>query len=62
MFGKYLFGYILEVMNFRSLVKRFIPRSLFVSIEPFGHLVEAIIVNALNGFPSRNIKAVSYTH
>lgn len=61
MFGKYLFGYILEVMNFRSLVKRFIPRSLFVSIEPFGHLVEAIIVNALNGFPSRNIKVIGVT-
>jgi UDP-N-acetylmuramoyl-L-alanyl-D-glutamate--2,6-diaminopimelate ligase len=60
-FGKYLFGYILEVMNFRSLVKRFIPRSLFVSIEPFGHLVEAIIVNALNGFPSRNIKVIGVT-
>ncbi|MFI5271242.1 MAG: UDP-N-acetylmuramoyl-L-alanyl-D-glutamate--2,6-diaminopimelate ligase [Candidatus Saccharimonadales bacterium] len=48
-------------MSFRNLVKKFIPRSLFVSIEPFGHLVEAITVNALNGFPSRNIKVIGVT-
>src|SRR4051812_35950270 len=44
---------ILDSMNFRRLVKIFIPRKLFRKIEPYGHLAEAILLNTFNGFPGR---------
>jgi len=45
----------------RTLVKKFIPRKLFRRIEPFGHLCEAILLNTLAGFPSRNLKVIGVT-
>lgn len=48
-------------MNFRKVVKKFIPTGLFQKIEPFGHMVEAIMWNALYGFPSRKFKVIGVT-
>lgn len=48
-------------MSIRSLVKKFIPRTLFKKVEPFGHLCEAVLLNTLNGFPSRGIKVIGVT-
>ncbi len=48
-------------MNFRKFVKSFIPRSLFRYIEPYGHLVEAIILNVIYGFPARDMKVIGVT-
>ena len=48
-------------MSFRSIVKKFIPTDLFRKIEPFGHLIEAIIWNTLNGFPARKFKVIGVT-
>lgn len=48
-------------MNFRKIVKRFIPRGLFAKIEPFGHLGEAVLFNLLNGFPARKFKVIGIT-
>jgi UDP-N-acetylmuramoyl-L-alanyl-D-glutamate--2,6-diaminopimelate ligase len=48
-------------MNFRSLVKKFIPQSLFRTVEPYGHLAEAVLVNAANGFPARGLKVIGVT-
>lgn len=48
-------------MKPRTLVKKFIPTSLFQSIEPTGHLVEAFFVNVLNGFPGKNLKVIGVT-
>lgn len=48
-------------MNIRKIVKAFIPKALFRSIEPYGHLAEAVLVNALNGFPSRGFKVIGVT-
>ncbi|HYH36094.1 MAG TPA: UDP-N-acetylmuramoyl-L-alanyl-D-glutamate--2,6-diaminopimelate ligase [Candidatus Saccharimonadales bacterium] len=48
-------------MNIRKLVKRIIPVGLFVTIEPYGHLAEAVLFNALNGFPSRGLKVIGVT-
>jgi UDP-N-acetylmuramoyl-L-alanyl-D-glutamate--2,6-diaminopimelate ligase len=45
----------------RTLVKKFIPRSLFRKIEPLGHLGEAVLVNALKGFPARGLKVIGVT-
>lgn len=48
-------------MGARNLVKKLIPRGLFRRVEPFGHLLEAIFFNAINGFPSRGIKVIGVT-
>jgi UDP-N-acetylmuramoyl-L-alanyl-D-glutamate--2,6-diaminopimelate ligase len=48
-------------VNFRKIVKQFIPRTLFAKIEPFGHLLEAILFNVINGFPARGFKVIGIT-
>jgi UDP-N-acetylmuramoyl-L-alanyl-D-glutamate--2,6-diaminopimelate ligase len=48
-------------MNFRKLVKAFIPKKLFRKIEPYGHLGEAVLLNALNGFPARGLQVIGVT-
>jgi UDP-N-acetylmuramoyl-L-alanyl-D-glutamate--2,6-diaminopimelate ligase len=48
-------------MSFRSAVKRVIPKDLFPAIEPYGHLSEAVAVNAVHGFPSRGLKVIGVT-
>ncbi len=48
-------------MNFRRLVKLFIPTRLFRLIEPWGHLAEAVILNLLYGFPARGMKVIGVT-
>lgn len=46
---------------FRKAVKRLIPRQLFATLEPYGHLAEAIIWNVVEGFPARNLKVIGVT-
>jgi UDP-N-acetylmuramoyl-L-alanyl-D-glutamate--2,6-diaminopimelate ligase len=48
-------------MNIRKIVKFLIPAALFHRIEPFGHLIEAVIFNVLYGFPARNMKVIGIT-
>jgi UDP-N-acetylmuramoyl-L-alanyl-D-glutamate--2,6-diaminopimelate ligase len=48
-------------MSFRSTVKKIIPRGLFKKIEPFGHLLEAFLLHAVNGFPARGMKVIGVT-
>jgi UDP-N-acetylmuramoyl-L-alanyl-D-glutamate--2,6-diaminopimelate ligase len=48
-------------MNARKLVKKLIPVGLFRAIEPYGHLIEAIALNILYGFPARNFKVIGVT-
>ena len=48
-------------MSFRSTIKKFIPRGLFKKIEPIGHLLEAFLLHALNGFPARGMKVIGVT-
>jgi UDP-N-acetylmuramoyl-L-alanyl-D-glutamate--2,6-diaminopimelate ligase len=48
-------------MGFRSLVKKFIPTGLFHVIEPYGHLTEAVLLNTINGFPTRGFKVIGVT-
>jgi len=51
----------MTVMSFRSLVKKFIPRRLFLEIEPYGHWAEAVVENTLFGFPARKLKVIGVT-
>jgi len=48
-------------MSFRAYVKKIIPTNLFQRIEPFGHLLEAIIENIIFGFPTRKLKVIGVT-
>jgi UDP-N-acetylmuramoyl-L-alanyl-D-glutamate--2,6-diaminopimelate ligase len=45
----------------RAFVKKFIPKKLFQIIEPYGHLIEAIILNLRYGFPARHLKVIGVT-
>lgn len=48
-------------MNIRKVVKKFIPAGLFVAVEPYGHLAEAVLFNVLHGFPGRGLKVIGVT-
>jgi len=48
-------------MVIKRILKKFLPKSLFGKIEPYGHLAEAILVNTLNGFPARGLKVIGVT-
>lgn len=46
---------------FRKLVKAIIPSGVFRTIEPTGHLAEAILWNVVLGFPARGLKVIGVT-
>lgn len=48
-------------MNLRKIVKTFIPSGLFPAVEPYGHLVEAMLLNTVNGFPGKGLKVIGVT-
>ena len=48
-------------MNPRRIVKKIIPKSLFVKVEPYGHLAEAMAENVLFGFPTHGLKVIGVT-
>src|SRR6266566_3272444 len=45
----------------RTFVKKFIPKTLFREIEPYGHLAEAVLFNTIYGFPTRGLKVIGLT-
>lgn len=45
----------------RSLLKKFIPHSVFRKIEPIGHLGEAAVEQILAGFPAKDLKVIGVT-
>ncbi len=48
-------------MDIRSAVKKLVPKKLFRMIEPYGHLLEAVLFNVINGFPGRGLKIIGVT-
>lgn len=48
-------------MSIRTVVKKIIPKNLFTSIEPVGHLLEAVIFNIMYRFPGRDLKVIGVT-
>jgi UDP-N-acetylmuramoyl-L-alanyl-D-glutamate--2,6-diaminopimelate ligase len=48
-------------MNPRKVVKKFIPKTLFKTVEPYGHLAEAVVFNTINGFPGKKLKVIGVT-
>lgn len=47
--------------NVRKIVKKLIPNELFKTVEPLGHLVEAVLANVRYGFSSRNMHIIGVT-
>ena len=47
--------------NIRTIVKKLVPLTLFKKIEPFGHLLESILMNIRYGFPSRGMHVIGVT-
>lgn len=45
----------------RTLIKKMIPHAVFRTIEPWGHLAEAVVANIQHGFPSRHMKIIGVT-
>lgn len=54
-------SYNSDMSSIRTIVKKLIPASLFKSIEPYGHLVEAVLANVRYGFPSRGMHVIGVT-
>lgn len=48
-------------MGLKSVIKKAIPKSLFKQIEPTGHLLEAMLLHTLAGFPARGFKVIGVT-
>lgn len=48
-------------MSIKGVIKQFIPVGLFKKIEPTGHLLEAVFLNAIHGFPLRGLKVIGVT-
>lgn len=48
-------------MSFRSVVKKIVPKELFPAIEPYGHWGEAVLFNAIKGFPARRLNVIGVT-
>lgn len=48
-------------MGVRGIVKKVVPKSAFKKIEPIGHLGEAVLLNAINGFPVKGLKVIGVT-
>lgn len=45
----------------RDFVKKIVPEPVFRFVEPYGHLLEAILANIRYGFPARNLKIIGVT-
>lgn len=47
--------------SIRRIVKAVIPTGVFRAIEPFGHLIEAVVMNIRFGFPARGMHVIGVT-
>jgi len=45
----------------RRIIKKVIPRSAFKAVEPYGHLGEAMLMQARHGFPAKDLKVIGVT-
>lgn len=48
-------------MSIRTVVKKIIPKNVFKTIEPIGHLAEAVLFNIIYRFPARDLKVIGVT-
>ncbi len=48
-------------MAIKQTVKKIIPKNVFRTIEPYGHLAEAALLQAKHGFPAKNLRVIGIT-
>lgn len=48
-------------MRIKQIIKKALPTHLIDAIEPYGHLAEAVAINAANGFPAKGLKVIGVT-
>jgi UDP-N-acetylmuramoyl-L-alanyl-D-glutamate--2,6-diaminopimelate ligase len=48
-------------MSIRTSFKKLIPTELFDKVEPYGHLAESVLQNAMHGFPGKGLKVIGVT-
>ena len=48
-------------MPMRTILKKVIPQNLFSSLEPTGHLIEAVVSQVAYRFPARKLKVIGVT-
>lgn len=48
-------------MNSRKVVKKIIPKRVFKTVEPYGHLAETIVQQTKNKFPAKNLQIIGVT-
>lgn len=48
-------------MNSRKVVKKIIPKRIFKTVEPYGHLAETIVQQTKNKFPAKNLQIIGVT-
>lgn len=48
-------------MNIRQVIKKIVPKQLFLVMAPWGHLAEAFAYNCAYGFPARGMKVIGVT-
>ncbi|MGE5327703.1 MAG: UDP-N-acetylmuramoyl-L-alanyl-D-glutamate--2,6-diaminopimelate ligase [Thiobacillus sp.] len=44
-----------------NFVKKLLPKKLFKKVEPYGHLIEAVLMNMIYGFSSRKMHVIGVT-
>jgi len=47
--------------SWKKIIKKLIPTAVFRKIEPYGHLVEAVLANVRYGFPARDMHVIGVT-
>lgn len=45
----------------RRVVKTVVPKKIFQKVEPYGHLGEAMLMQARHGFPAKGLKVIGVT-
>src|SRR5882724_3913941 len=45
----------------RRIVKAVVPQAAFKKVEPYGHLGEAMLMQAKHGFPAKGLKVIGVT-
>ncbi len=49
------------VMGVKRTAKKIVPAGIFKKIEPYGHLGEAMLIQAKAGFPAKDLKVIGVT-
>lgn len=52
---------LVAYMSVKKAVKKILPAGILKQVNPAGHLVESVLLHAVNGFPAKNLKVIGVT-